>query len=265
MHRRGRRWLVSLINSRPCTPQSVRPCLARRGRYPRPRSNSSPRSHNFIRSASSCNGCRDSCAADVRKRSKRRSIAGSSRLARRCTKCRGQPRPSIALGYGLTMLLHARAVVAPAVECARCLRMRNRATTWGQRGYTKPGIRRLRPRVGRRADAVRVDADADGESARSRHGREATDRRVGVVGVDGCRRAGLGRVRLEPVDDNPSHFALVAIYSFGDRKDEATLVLPEGRRVVRSCSRARRAGAGCPLVSPRLADRAHWMPDRQGW
>ena len=62
--------------------------------------------------------------------------------------------------------------------------------------------------------------------------------------------AGLGRVRLEPVDDNPSHFALVAIYSFGDRKDEATLVLPEGRRVVRSCSRARRAGAGCPLVSP---------------
>jgi hypothetical protein len=50
--------------------------------------------------------------------------------------------------------------------------------------------------------------------------------------------AGIGRVRLEPVDNKPSHFSLVATYAFGsDRKDEATLVLPGGRQVVRFRSR----------------------------
>jgi hypothetical protein len=57
------------------------------------------------------------------------------------------------------------------------------------------------------------------------------------LGVDMSGDAGIGRVRLEPVNNNPTHFALVATYSFADRKDEATLVLPGGRQVVRFRSR----------------------------
>lgn len=53
------------------------------------------------------------------------------------------------------------------------------------------------------------------------------------VGVDWS-----GRVRLESAGNDRSHFALLATNSFGpERKDEATLVLPGGRRVVRSRSR----------------------------
>jgi len=45
------------------------------------------------------------------------------------------------------------------------------------------------------------------------------------------------RVRLESMDTGPSRFAVLATYSFGSKNDDATLLLSDGRWVVRSHSR----------------------------
>jgi hypothetical protein len=140
------------------------------------------------------------------------------------------------------MLLHARAVVAPllllsALAVCGCATAPTRLPQGGNVVTQSPEFDVFARAWG---DAQMPCMSTPTLTARARVRGTVERRRIDElvwVGVDLSENAGLGRVRLEPVDDNPSHFALVAIYSFGDRKDEATLVLPNGRRVVRSRSR----------------------------
>jgi hypothetical protein len=141
--------------------------------------------------------------------------------------------------WGVAMVPHARAVVVPvllvsAIAVCGCATAPRRLPHGGNELSQSPEIDNFSRAFG---DAQMPCLSTPTLTARARVRGTVERRRIDSllwVGVDVSGDAGIGRVRLEAADHDPSHFSLLATYAFGsDRKDEATLVLPGGRQVVR--------------------------------